>query len=542
MQIHFMKSKLCISPIISVILILVVTTISVTSFLSWYSSYESNLNTKIESTIKQSNPLTIETIAGSVLYVKSNENTTIKSIKLDNNICSLDLNLTAGINEIDISTCINNLTRSNPSVSLVSDNQVLSKNIYIKELNKYPTIQHGCTLDGISLEHGENYSFYQNIFSFNCSNEVSVLFCDNGVLEHSDTYKYHSCNTYNSCSIGGQTLEHNTSQIFYFKSFDEDGCINETRTCNNGVLNGSYTYTNCVENIATGGDYVRDLTINDITYRIHLFTTPQEQDFTVLQNNLDIEYLVVGGGGGGGDWGGWGGVNSGGGGGGGAGGFLEGNTTLSLGTVKVKVGLGGTTYGMLQSPPIPSGENSYIGEHIIAYGGGNGGNAYNGPYGYGLPGGSGGGAGHQSSSPGSGTSGQGNSGSNGNGGTSGGGAGGGAGSAGTGPGPLGRGGEGKISNIINKDIAIELSIGEVINNDVWFAGGGGPGGGYYGAQNQWGYGGSGGGGRGGTGGYAHNTEPGKSNTGGGGGGGGYGNSPREIDGGSGVVIIRYAIN
>ncbi len=522
-----MKSKLCISPIISVILILVVTTISVTSFLSWYSSYESNLNTKIESTVIDSNSLSIETIAGSVLYVKSNENTTIKSIKLDNNICSLDLNLTAGINEIDISTCLNNLTRSNPSVSLVSDNQVLSKNIYIKELNKYPTIQHGCTLDGISLEHGENYSFYQNIFSFNCSNEVSVLFCDNGVLEHSDTYKYHSCNTYNSCSIGGQTLEHNTSQIFYFKSFDEDGCINETRTCNNGVLNGSYTYTNCVENIATGGDEIYDINIEGINYRVHKFTTTGLSNFFILHpNGVNIEYLIIGGGGAGGNGGN-------GAGGGGGGGFVEGNFSFNSSLdFEIYVGLGGTDR--------QNGENSYINTSSdlifekIAIGGGagsiGGGSA-------GQNGGSGGGGGIRvtggqvygdnqggvsvQSSLGYG---YGNSGGYGtvytewSSGPASGGGGGGAGSVGaSGSADVpGYGGNGKTSSITG--------------NLEWYSGGGA------GRTASWrssviSSGGSGGGG--------NSVSHGVSNTGGGG-GGDWNDGGK--NGGSGVVIIRYAIN
>ncbi len=509
MQIHFMKSKLCISPIISVILILVVTTISVTSFLLWYSSYESNLNTKIESTVNQGNSLSIETIAGSVLYVKSNENTTIKSIKLDNNICSLDLNLTAGINEIDISTCLNNLTRSNPSVSLVSDNQVLSKNIYIKELNKYPTIQHGCTLDGISLEHGENYSFYQNIFSFNCSNEVSVLFCDNGVLEHSDTYKYHSCNTYNSCSIGGQTLEHNTSQIFYFKSFDEDGCINETRTCNNGVLNGSYTYTTCSQEATEGGDVIYDLSVLGIDYKIHIFKTTGSSQF-IANIPLDIDYIIVAGG-----------AST-----GGAGGLLVGSTSLDIGTYSIIVGAGGTSGVEGFGGIMGSGHNSSIKVNSISIEANGGGTM-------GSNGGSGGGG------SGAGTPGQGN-----DGGSSSstenqrfyGGAGG-AGEVGAvGISSGAKGGNGLYAknglNFATDFGLIGKGVGQTISSQVWFSGGGA---GAYLVRpyvgGSWsvtsGTGGSGGGGTGWGGAGLANS----------GGGGAYSGS-----GGSGVVIIRYAIN
>ncbi len=473
-----MKSKLCISPIISVILILVVTTISVTSFLSWYSSYESNLNTKIESTVIDSNSLSIETIAGSVLYVKSNENTTIKSIKLDNNICSLDLNLTAGINEIDISTCLNNLTRSNPSVSLVSDNQVLSKNIYIKTA---------------------------------IINSTSSLV------------------SYNNCSIGNHTIQHGESEIFYLSS-SSIVCINQTRTCNNGVLNGSYEYLQCDIQIALGGDEIYDIEINNINYRIHIFRTLGLHNFEIITDK-NIEYLVVGGGGAGAR-----------GSGGGGGGFVEGNVSISAGNITIKVGSGANS-----SYERSSGEDSYLGS-IVARGGGSAG-TWN-EYGPGQNGGSGGATSAPWWSAGSSLQfsglgyGFGNSGgvgyATGNVGNSwgntAGGGGGGAGGSGenalSSPLTAGRGGLGKQSSI----------TGEL----VWYSGGGSgasfynPGGGNYPQNINYVSAVLGGGGGGSF--ESRDAQP---NTGGGGGAGmidsswdwslgGYG--------GSGVVIIRYAIN
>ncbi len=332
-----MKSKLCISPIISVILILVVTTISVTSFLSWYSSYESNLNTKIESTVIDSNSLSIETIAGSVLYVKSNENTTIKSIKLDNNICSLDLNLTAGINEIDISTCLNNLTRSNPSVSLVSDNQILSKNIYIKTA------------------------------IINSTSQVS--------------------HSYNNCSIGHNTILHGESQVFYLSNIAPDGCINQTRTCNNGNLNGSYEYLTCIENLVLGGNQTYDINIDDITYRVHEFISVNStHELQILVDNIELEYLMVGGG----DYGKRGPYFSSGGryygGAGGNGGeVISGNIFLESGIFPVTIGVGGEFNWSNPENSIEAGDTLFAGLTATGAGGALGG-TYSSPAGAGSAG------------------------------------------------------------------------------------------------------------------------------------------------------------
>ena len=481
-----MKSKLCISPIISTILILVVTILSVTSFLSWYSSYESNLNTKIESTVKQGNSIIIETIAGSVLYVKSNENTTIKSIKLDNNICSLDLNLTIGINEIDISTCLNNLTRSNPSVSLVSDNQVLSKNIYIKT----------------------------------------------AIINSTSTQVSHS---YNNCSFSGINISHNQNMTFYLHEFQGLGCTSETRICHDGILSGSYNYTNCTTELAVGGDETYDIEVNESTYRVHVFKTTGVSEFTVKKNNLFAEYLIVAGGGGGGSGGGPGG------GGGGAGEVKISNYEFDNTTFLIYVGTGGVADGIKYTDILTgNGKNSSI-EGVYSAIGGGGGATYNYlvlRYEQGESASSGGGGGGYGSNnhnlAGSGISGKGNIGGNGWYAVSGvaEGAGGGGGGVST------SGGTATSSNGGNGGLGVSSSITGTL---TWYGGGGGGG-----TGSSDGYAdaipgiGIHGGGNGGRRGYFSGTS-GSPNTGSGGGGGGCGATPAG-DGGSGIVVIRYLIN
>jgi prepilin-type N-terminal cleavage/methylation domain-containing protein len=254
---------------------------------------------------------------------------------------------------------------------------------------------------------------------------------------------------------------------------------------------------------ATGG------TISTTTgYRIHTFTS--SGTFTVT-GNCNVEVLVVAGGGGGSS------------GGGGAGGLIY-NASYSVSeSTTITVGAGGA--GGTDISAGGSGSNSMFGS-LVAIGGGVGGLVDN----YGVAGGSGGGGGRSGANTdlgGSGTSGQGNTGGR---------------NFPTWSSPYpsgGGGGAGAVGgNATSASIAGNGGIGlayAISGTSVYYAGGGG--GSTFNAG-TYGTGGLGGGGNGASNG---NGSPGSPNTGGGGGGGGSGRTPGISNGGSGVVIVRYAI-
>ncbi|MBE0511001.1 MAG: hypothetical protein IBX49_09770, partial [Gammaproteobacteria bacterium] len=282
---------------------------------------------------------------------------------------------------------------------------------------------------------------------------------------------------------------------------------------------------------------------NGQTFVVHEFLNPDTaHQFVVPEGVTEVEYLVVGGGGAAGSAGVDG--NSKGTGGGGAGGLLAGWLTVEPGqALTVEVGAGGS----VDTPVTANGENGESGQSsrlgdLIALGGGGGGNVF----GIGKDGGSGGGGGGRNN-PDSGASGEPGQGFGGGrvtgsttAGDASGGGGGGAGGLGMngfvsdGWSGGGDGGSGLLSNI----------SGEA----RWYAGGGGggatsrnttntPGGGLGGL-------GGGGDGRGETE-HGQDGQSGQPNTGGGGGGIGVaasdGTYTRGGAGGSGIVIVRYAL-
>jgi len=276
---------------------------------------------------------------------------------------------------------------------------------------------------------------------------------------------------------------------------------------------------------AFGGDVI----VSDGTYAYHAFLNTAR--FTATQT-LSCDILVVAGGGGGG-----GSI----GGGGGAGGLLTFTSqSVSASTSTVTVGAGGVAGG--SSIDGSSGTNSQFAALTASVGGGRGGTR--GATIAGASGGSGGG-GTGGGAGGSATSSQGYAGASVSGdvapayaGAGGGGAGGAGGGVTSTTG--GNGGVGVYSTLTDA-IGAATGAGQLVSSHYYFAGGGAGG-----TDNP-----TGGGGTPGTAGYggggaaspsrSYSATPGSAFTGGGGGGNSNGSGTVAGNGGSGIVIVRYAL-
>ena len=150
---------------------------------------------------------------------------------------------------------------------------------------------------------------------------------------------------------------------------------------------------------ATGGTYSE---VNG--YAVHTFTS--SGTFEVTKGVTLVEYIIVAGGGGGGTAAS---SNNRAGGGGGAGGYLTGTASVSMGTYSIVIGGGGAGSSGYYTVGNSGGNSSAVG--ITALGGGRGGTG-NGTAGASGGSGGGGGAGNNTSQGGSGTAGQGNAGGN----------------------------------------------------------------------------------------------------------------------------------
>ena len=319
------------------------------------------------------------------------------------------------------------------------------------------------------------------------------------------------------------------------RTASEDGKIRYNSTTNvieNYITESSAWMPAETKNIrATGGDVVYDTFIDGTSYRVHLFTTTGNSNFTVSHPG-EIDYLIVAGGGAGSKA-----HNTNTCGGGGGGGVVTGSMSLGINTYSITVGAGGTCNTAAGNRTGTNGANSTA-FGLTAIGGGRGGDGAN-VSANGADGGSGGGAGSYSASvtrahtggsatqnsagsPGFGNNGGSHSGTSGNGGCGGGG----AGSVGQNDG-VGS----AVGNGTNGGSGIGSSITGI--RTMYAAGGG---------SSPWqdnvpGLGGAGGGGNGG--GNSQNATNGVPSTGGGGGASKSGTIAG--NGGSGIVVVRYPL-
>lgn len=105
-----------------------------------------------------------------------------------------------------------------------------------------------CLFNGLTIKHGETTVAYLNSappFGTNCVSENRV--CNNGKL--SGSYTFGNCKEGQpaSCLFNGQTISHGQSIIAFESSSVSFGqsCNQQTRTCSNGSLSGSFLFANC---------------------------------------------------------------------------------------------------------------------------------------------------------------------------------------------------------------------------------------------------------------------------------------------------------
>lgn len=195
-----------ISPVVATALLLVVAVTAVVGFQTFFQTYSTSLFSKVE--VQTNNAvdgnLAIETLIGNTLYVKNGviDNLSIKLLKIGDVNCNITQNLSLGINEIDVSLCLANLTINTPNIVLVTDTKILDKKVFLKDITPIVVVSYSsCTLDSITVNHLQNYTFYNStLVSYGdvCSSEVRV--CSNGIYGGNSSYQYASC------SVTGQDI------------------------------------------------------------------------------------------------------------------------------------------------------------------------------------------------------------------------------------------------------------------------------------------------------------------------------------------------
>lgn len=129
-----MKFKKALSPVVSFSLLIIVAVISIAAFQSWYSTYSSSLFSEAE---VESNEITsgIVDVRNGKLYFRSAENQTITQVNIKGTNCLNQTNATKGMNTLNVSSCLNNITGQYEAV--VQADKVYSKYFYSSDVMSF---------------------------------------------------------------------------------------------------------------------------------------------------------------------------------------------------------------------------------------------------------------------------------------------------------------------------------------------------------------------------------------------------------------------
>lgn len=105
------------------------------------------------------------------------------------------------------------------------------------------TAPSNCMLDEVAVEHGTSLTFYSANIHANCASIALSRLCTDGTLDGDPSFSHASCGNASSCTLDGVTLNHGQSHNFYSAALHADcDSVMQSRTCNNGALDGDGTF------------------------------------------------------------------------------------------------------------------------------------------------------------------------------------------------------------------------------------------------------------------------------------------------------------
>jgi len=128
-------SKKALGPVVATALLLVVAVVAIVGFNTWFVDYSSKTFVDVENRDNSGEALEIKTISGTTLYVKNSveDNLSITSFEIGDNDCGISEPLSLGMNEIDVSGCLDESNLGESDVVLITEKNVVEKDLYLKD-------------------------------------------------------------------------------------------------------------------------------------------------------------------------------------------------------------------------------------------------------------------------------------------------------------------------------------------------------------------------------------------------------------------------
>lgn len=139
----YKKEKKSLASVIATALLILVAVGTIIGFQTWFETYSTGLFTKTEqsSSVQVSNTK-IESVIGDSLYFNNGNfnNLSIISVKIEGVDCNVGGNYSSGINELNLSSCISNVSTSTPEIVVYTNQGIYAKNFFRKEPVNTPSL------------------------------------------------------------------------------------------------------------------------------------------------------------------------------------------------------------------------------------------------------------------------------------------------------------------------------------------------------------------------------------------------------------------
>ncbi|MCA9459366.1 MAG: SBBP repeat-containing protein [Nanoarchaeota archaeon] len=203
-----------IGPVVATALLIVVAVVSLVAFQNWFNTYSSGMYIDVES--QSSSAIVnggIEAVIGDVLYFKNgfSENLSIISVKIGGFYCSgLNGSYSSGMHNLNISSCIGNVTTLTPDVVVISNKAIYHKQIYLGEKVGVLSGSGSCSYTGNQVW---NITYTPHLYQ-----KANAIFVDS----NDDIY------------IAGRKRDSLSNQDFYLIKYLANGTLNWTKEISSG--------------------------------------------------------------------------------------------------------------------------------------------------------------------------------------------------------------------------------------------------------------------------------------------------------------------
>ena len=125
------SDSLGLGPVVATALLLVVAVISTVGFQNWFMEYSTKINADVEVQSNAGGDIQVRDIVGETLYISSDNNVTVDSIKIDGIDCNFNGSVSQ-LTQVNLSNCLNNISVGSANIVILTPDKIIENTQYVE--------------------------------------------------------------------------------------------------------------------------------------------------------------------------------------------------------------------------------------------------------------------------------------------------------------------------------------------------------------------------------------------------------------------------